>query len=106
MDDQTFRAHVRDTLRRIGDAVDALPTDAVDLDIGEGVLAFDFEEGEPWVLSQQVPVRELWLAADRRAWHFLPEQGRWRERESGEALEVILGRLLAARLGLPVDLRG
>ena len=106
MDEQAFRARARDTLRRIRDAVDALPTDAVDPSLVDGVLTLEFEGGDAWVLSQQVPVGELWLAADRHAWHLVPDGDGWRERGSGEALEALLGRLLAARLGVPVDLGG
>jgi len=106
VDEQAFRAHVRTTLGRIHDAVDALPTDAVDLRIGDGVLTLEFDGGGSWILSQQVPVQELWLAADRQAWHFAASPDGWRERTSGEPLEALLGRLLTTRLGLAVDLGG
>ncbi|MBN1334446.1 MAG: iron donor protein CyaY [Deltaproteobacteria bacterium] len=106
MDEQAFRACVRGTLDRIRLALDALPTDALDLGSQEGVLALEFEDAEPWILSQQVPVQELWLAADRHAWHFVLDGDRWRERGSAETLEAILGGRLSARLGFPVDLEG
>ena len=44
-------------------------TDDLDARISDGVFQVDFEGGGTFVLSQQVPVRELWLSAFARAWH-------------------------------------
>ena len=78
----------------------------VDLDarLSEGNLTSSFESGGTFVLSQQTPTRELWLSANLRAWHFRWAGAGWVERDTGEALADLLGRLYGEKLGQPVRL--
>lgn len=99
MEDQAFRSLAEQALTRLVRAIDDLDPDTLDVRRAEGALHVEREGRGPVVLSRQVPLRELWLAADRRAWHFrYLEGGAWRERDSGEPLEDVLSRLLSALL--------
>lgn len=95
-------AALKDFLKQL-DAVDA--GEELDTRISDGVLQVDFEGGGTFVLSQQVPVQELWLSAQRRAWHFSFREHAWVERDSGEALEVVLSALFTQKMGRIVQLR-
>jgi iron donor protein CyaY len=99
-----FRSLVDSVLRKLLVQADAIDSDEVEPRFSEGVLQFEFEGGASFVLSQQVPVRELWFSANRRAWHFCwdAEAQRWLERDGGEDLGALLSSLLSERLGVPV----
>lgn len=99
-----FRKLVDQALHDLFRQLDTIDSDAFDSRITDGVLQVDFEEGGVFVLSQQVPVQELWLSAFSRAWHFRWAAGRWSERDSGEALEAVLSASFTKRLGTPITL--
>ncbi len=92
-------------LRDLSNQVDAIDSDDFDSRTSDGVFQIDFEGGGTFVLSQQVPVRELWLSAFARAWHFRGVDGAWRERDTGEALETVLGGLFSKRMGRTISFR-
>ncbi len=104
MDEQTFRRFVDETLHRLFDQVDEIDSDDIDPTISDGVLSCAFESGGTFVLSQQVPVRELWLSANLRAWHFVWNGERWVERDTGEDMLELLSRLFSEKLGMEVRL--
>ena len=101
IDEPQFRRVVSEALRTIARQVDAIDSDAFDARIGDGVFTVDFDGGGTFVLSQQVPVRELWLSAYSRAWHFRWD-GEWTERDSGQPLQAVLTEIFTRRLGSAV----
>lgn len=104
-DDAAFRLAVGDLLKRLLRQIDDLDTDAVEARLTEGNLQLTFEEdGSVFVLSQQTPTHELWLSANRRAWHFQRVAGAWVERDSREPMAPLLSGLIAARAHTPVRL--
>lgn len=105
--EQAFRKAVAVLLDALLEQIDAIsPEDDEEIDarLTEGNLAVTFEsDGSVFVLSQQTPTRELWLSANRRAWHFARRSGTWVERDTGEPLASVLSALFSARVAL--DLR-
>lgn len=104
-EEQRFRQIVASALSNLGTQVDAIESDDLDSKLTDGVLQVEFESGGVFVLSQQVPVRELWLSAMSRAWHFRYAEGTWIERDTGEGLEAVLSSLFSKKTGQPVTLR-
>lgn len=103
MEEPEFRHLVSETLRDLADQLDTVEDDDIDPVLSDGVLSCTFEQrGGTFVLSQQVPTRELWLSANRTAWHFRYQDGAWPERDSGEDLLAVLGKLFSDKLGMPV----
>ena len=106
IDESQFRQTVSAALKQLLNQFDAIDSDDLDNRLSEGVLQTDFEGGGVFVLSQQVPTRELWLSAFSRAWHFRLESGaagnRWLERDTNEPLEAVLSANYTKRLGKPV----
>lgn len=104
IEEPRFRQLVAAALLDLSRQVDAIDSDAFDSKTTDGVFQVEFEGGGVFVLSQQVPVRELWLSAFSKAWHFRYEGGQWRERDSGEPLEAILTAHFTRRLGRPIGI--
>ena len=102
-DERTFRDEVSRTLGTLIRQLDEVDTDELDARLSEGNLTTTFERGGTFMLSQQTPTRELWLSANLRAWHFRWGGGGWVERDSGEALNAVLGRLYSEKLGFSVS---
>jgi len=78
MDEQAY-AHLADAVfRRVQDALDAADEpDELDSDFAGDVLTITFKNGVRCVLNTQRPVRQMWLAAKARAWHFDWDGARW-----------------------------
>lgn len=102
IEESKFRQLVARALAALGATVDGIDSDDLDYKLADGVLTVEFESGGVFVLSQQVPVRELWLSAFSRAWHFRYADGTWLERDTGEPLEGVLSGLFTRKLGAGV----
>jgi CyaY protein len=105
MSESEFRALAKRIYDRIEAAFEEIDPDQVECEVAQGALTLTLAGGARWVLSQQPPVRQLWLAvASRgRAFHFdydAAEQA-WRD-DKGEGLELLslLHGLLAEETGL------
>jgi CyaY protein len=72
----------------------------------ENVITIGFAGGDRFVLNVNGPAREIWLSANRRAWHFAPRGGdRWTSTGAdSEDLLACLSRLVGEKLGRPVTL--
>ncbi len=105
MDEKTFRDLAGATVERLRASLDAQDPDVVEAVMEAGVLKLAFPAGTPWVVNLQPPVRELWLAANRQAWHFRYDGARWLDKKgSGAELFSTLSSLLSTRLGAAVEL--
>ena len=104
MDEQQFRRVVGAALRNLAQQVDRIDSDDFDARLSEGVFQIDFEGGGVFVISQQVPVSELWLSAFSRAWHFTFSAGAWTERDTHEPLEQVLTGIFSKRMGQPIPI--
>ncbi|MCB9763327.1 MAG: iron donor protein CyaY [Alphaproteobacteria bacterium] len=102
MTEQAFRAFVGETLEHLFDQIDRLDTDDIDPVLSDGVVSCAFESGGTYVLSQQVPVQELWLSANLTAWHFRWDGSAWVERDTGEPMLPLLSKLYGDKLKMPV----
>lgn len=97
--DQTLRALLRDL-----DGVDDL-----EAELELGVLKISFEKGPDFVVNSHRAARQIWMAADRTAWHFDPQSdgARWvSSKPPHEELHGALAAALSKRLGRAVSLRG
>ena len=107
MSESEFRALARRIYDRIEASFEEIDPDQVECEVAQGALTLTLAGGARWVLSQQPPVRQLWLAvASRgRAYHFDYDPGgeAWRD-DKGEGLELLslLQGLLSEETGLQV----
>jgi CyaY protein len=84
---------------RVRQAIDAEDPDVVECVPDADVVKIAFPSGPPFVLNQQRPVKEMWLAADRQAWHFRFDGVAWVDKRSGDELFAVLVREVARRCG-------
>lgn len=107
MDDARFDDLAGETLGALVAALDR--QDGVEAELSMGVLTLSFEAGgAPFVVNSHRAARQIWMAADRQAWHFDPTDDgqRWvASKPPHDELWAALGAALAKRLGRPIALR-
>ena len=85
MDEATYQTLADQALARIEDAFKDIDADDVDCERAGDVLTLTFAGGKRCVVNTQRPTRQLWLAANARAWHFSydPAGKRWVDDKAG-----------------------
>lgn len=104
--DAAFRKAVGISLQSLMMQADEIDSDEIDVRYVPGNLQIVFEDvGATFVLSQQTPTHELWLSANLTAWHFVHGDAGWVERDSGEDMLALLGRLVSEKVAQTVSFR-
>ncbi len=70
MDESSYQKLADKAFRRIEDAFKDVDAEDVDLERTGDVLTLTFATGARCVINTQRPTRQIWLAANARAWHF------------------------------------
>jgi CyaY protein len=104
MDEKQFERLASDELERIEEALSAL--DGVDVDLADGILTLEFDEGPKVIVNSHSAARQIWVAANLAAGHFSPDAktGRWFDSKTGEDLWDRLQSILTERLASAVKL--
>jgi CyaY protein len=80
-------------------------SDELFAELGGDVLTIEFEDQTRYVINSHLAARQIWLAADRNAWHFdVNTEGRWLDRRTGAELWEKVRELVGKKLGRPVTL--
>jgi CyaY protein len=87
-------------------ALDALESEDFEAELASDILSIEFLDGTKYVVNSHRAARQIWMAAERSAWHFdwLPAEARWVAPKTGDELWATLGRVLEAKLGRPISL--
>ena len=96
-------------LNRLIASLDALGDDsehAIEAELASDILTIEFSDGSRYVLNSHRAARQIWLSAERSAWHFdyIPSSKSWVAAKSGEELWSTLTQLLSAKLGAAISL--
>jgi CyaY protein len=102
MDESTYQQLADRTFRAIGDAFEDVDPEVVDCEIAGDVVTLAFPGGRKCVLNTQRPARQIWLAANARAWHFSwdPAQARWVDDKGRGDLFATLGAIVKEATGV------
>lgn len=94
-------------LQSLLDALDSLGDAPLEVELSNDILEIAFEDGTKYVVNSHRAARQLWMAAERSAWHFdwSPARGRWVAAKSGDELWETLASVIGRRLGREIDLR-
>lgn len=93
-----FEARAQRALRALVDGLDAA---GLDVELVDGVVTIETEDGGQYVVNRHGPNRQLWLSSPvSGAWHFDWRDGGWRSTRGGQALDALLG----GELGVEVTL--
>ena len=102
MDESTFTVMAQRSFQRVMDRLDEEDPDVVEADMSAGVLKIQFPDGTPYILNTQRPVRELWLAAGKQAWHFRYDGQSWVCPKTQDEIFSRLAALISERTGLRI----
>src|ERR1700679_850916 len=70
MDESTFQLLADQTFHTIGDAFEDVDPDLVDCEVVGNVVTLTVPGGKRYIINTQRPTRQIWFAANARAWHF------------------------------------
>jgi CyaY protein len=87
-------------------ALDSLEHPGVEAELASDILTIEFSDGARFVVNSHRAARQIWMAAERTAWHFdwVPEKQRWIAEKSGDELWATVARVVGQRLGAPIAL--
>ncbi|MBL8741327.1 MAG: iron donor protein CyaY [Myxococcales bacterium] len=92
------------TLTALQAALDALSLDC-EVELSMGILTVEFPDGTKYVVNSHRAAKQIWMAAEREAWHFDPGPNGWVAAKSGDELVATISRVLTKKLGTAVALR-
>ncbi len=106
MDRADFHTLASDALTHIDRRVGELELDELDIQLGGDVVTIAFTDGTRYVINAHSAAGQIWMAAERTAWHFDHDAltGRWVAARTGDELMATIARVLSQKLGHPVAL--
>lgn len=104
VDEPEFEKKADRALVALREALDALTIDA-EIELEMGILSIEFPDGGKYIINSHRAAKQIWMAAERSAWHFDPgADGRWTATKSGDELWSALESVLTKKLGRPIEL--
>jgi iron-sulfur cluster assembly protein CyaY len=76
-----------------------------EVELQMGILTIEFPDGTKYVINSHRAAKQIWMAAERSAWHFDHDGGRWVAKKTGDELALALAAAVSKKVGRPVDLR-
>ena len=106
LDEREYDERALPELRALIDALDALDSDEFDAELSGDILAIEFPDGGKYVVNSHRAARQIWMAAERSAWHFDWDaaKGQWFASKTADELWTTLSRALGSKLGRPIEL--
>jgi CyaY protein len=104
--EQDYEARALPELRALVDALDGLDLSGIECELSSDILTIEVSGGDRYVVNSHRAARQIWMAADRSAWHFDwdAERSAWVAKKTGDELWGTLARVLSSKLGQPVTL--
>ena len=105
MDESTYQRLADAALKTIVDAFEDVDSEKVDVDTVGDVVTLTLSGGRRCVVNTQRPARQIWLAANARAWHFSWDAAgeRWLDdRGRGDDLFGTIARIVKDGAGVEV----
>ena len=89
MEDSQYQQLADKALRALETMLDDVDGEDVDLERSGDVVTMTFKDGKRCVVNTQRPTRQIWLAANARAWHFGWDEpsSRWMD-DKGQGVEL------------------
>ena len=93
-------------LERIEEGLVNLEHDTLDVELAGDVLTLEFEDGVQFVLNAHGAATQVWMAANRNAWHFdyIDATGTWVASKTDDELMATVSKHVGEKLGIPVSL--
>jgi len=93
-------------LEHIEDGLANLEHDALDVDLAGDVLTLEFSDDTQFIINAHSAAGQVWMAANRNAWHFDYDDASktWIASKSGDELMATVCKEVGAKLGVDVTL--
>lgn len=106
LSEEQYDALAPPELQELVRALDALDHPDVEAELASDILTIEFSDGTRYVMNSHRAARQIWLAAERSAWHFdwVVDRGVWVAAKSGDELWSTVSRIIERRLGVPIAL--
>lgn len=93
-------------LEHIDGTLGDLEHESLDVNLAGDVLTIAFSDGTSFVINAHSAAGQIWMAADKHAWHFdYDEAGsRWVAPKTGDELMATVSRTVGQRLGQSIEL--
>jgi CyaY protein len=100
-----YEARAFPELKALLDALDALD-EPIEAELESDILTVEFPDGARYVINSHRAARQIWMAADRSAWHFdwVEPQGAWIAAKTGDELWATIARVIGGKLGHTIAL--
>lgn len=104
MNRSDFTARASKMLERIDRTLGALEHELLDVQLSGDVLTLAFDDGQRYIVNAHSAAGQIWLAADRSAWHFdyVADRDAWIASKNGDELLATLGGLVSRRLAVDI----
>ena len=92
-------------LQKLRQALDDSGVEA-EVELEMGILSIEFPDGGKYIVNSHRAAKQIWMAADRSAWHFDVDlgSGKWTATKSGDELWSALERTISTKTGKPLTL--
>jgi frataxin len=107
VDDNLFQINAEKTLEALMEQIDDVLGDSMDVDLADGILTIELENGSQYVINKQAPNKEIWLSSPvSGAKHFAfdIESINWIDTRGGDGLYDLLSQELTQASGQPFSL--
>lgn len=106
MDRSRFVKLATEALEHIEDRLAAIEHEDLDVELAGDVLTISFSDGARFIINAHSAAGQIWMAADRSAWHFDWDEarGRWIASQRGDELMATVAGTVGARLGQRVEI--
>ncbi len=102
---QSFDLRAEQTLEAIATALEDLEAlDDTEIDLIDGVLTLEFDDGSQVIINRQAAASQLWMASPDGPAHFDLCGDGWKNDKTGEDLATALGNALSRKLGRDVQI--
>ena len=104
LSERDFERAADETLQKLERALGDV--DGLEVDLQMGVLTVEFPDGTRYVINSHRAARQIWMAAERNAWHFDPRAGgaSWHASKDGAELWTTIEGVLSRKLGSTTSL--
>ncbi|HYJ10098.1 MAG TPA: iron donor protein CyaY [Polyangiaceae bacterium] len=106
MTEDEYEALAFPELRALVSALDSLDLPGVECELASDILTLELDDGSRYVINSHRAARQIWMAAERSAWHFdwAKDRSAWIAQKTGDELWSTLSRVLTKKLGTTVAL--
>ena len=107
MDESRYQQLADEAFRKIESMLEDVDADDVDIERSGDVITLTFRDRKKCVVNTQRPTRQIWLAANARAWHFGYDEAtkRWLD-DKGQGVELFarVGAIVKEHAGVDLPM--